>query len=160
MLMIASMTFNVADTADAAVHAAIESGANWVLFSGKFVARYNYVGAGRSVLAIVKEVRNDQKEAQLIHEKMILSEAKASIFLKELHEFEKRLEETISNYLAEDIEEFMNGLDSIKEGIESNDSNLVISGNVKILKVLGRDPQFSNQEEFDNLMESDILLQF
>lgn len=160
MLMIASMTFNVADTADAAVHAAIESGANWVLFSGKFVARYNYVGAGRSVLAIVKEVRNDQKEAQLIHEKMILSEAKASIFLKELHEFEKRLEETVSNYLAEDIEEFMNGLDSIKEGIESNDSNLVISGNVKILKVLGREPQFSNQEEFDNLMESDIPLQF
>ena len=111
-------------------------------------------------MAIVKEVRNDQKEAQLIREKMILSEAKASIFLKELHEFEKRLEETVSNYLAEDIEEFMNGLDSIKEGIESNDSNLVISGNVKILKVLGREPQFSNQEEFDNLMESDIPLQF
>lgn len=160
MLMIASMTFNVADTADAAVRAAIESGANWVLFSGRFVARYNYVGAGRSVLAIVKEVRNDQKEAQLIHEKMILSEAKASIFRKDLHEFEKRLEETVSNYLAEDIEEFMNGLDSIKEGLESNDSNLVISGNVKILKVLGREPQFSNQEEFDDLMESDIPLQF
>lgn len=160
MLMIASMTFNVADTADAAVRAAIESGANWVLFSGRFVARYNYVGAGRSVLAIVKEVRNDQKEAQLIHEKMILSEAKASIFLKDLHEFEKHLEETVSNYLAEDIEEFMNGLDSIKEGLESNDSNLVISGNVKILKVLGREPQFSNQEEFDDLMESDIPLQF
>ncbi len=160
MLMIASMTFNVADTADAAVHAAIESGANWVLFSGKFVARYNYVGAGRSVLAIVKEVRNDQKEAQLIHEKMILSEAKASLFLKDLHEFEKRLEETVSNYLAEDIVEFMNGLNSIKEGLESNDSNLVICGNVKILKVLGREPQFSNQEEFDDLMESDIPLQF
>lgn len=160
MLMIASMTFNVADTADAAIHAAIESGANWVLFSGKFVARYNYVGAGRSVLAIVKEVRNDQKEAQLIHEKMILSEAKASLFLKDLHEFEKHLEETVSNYLAEDIEEFMNGIDSIKEGLNSNDSNLVIFGNVKILKVLGREPQFSNQEEFDDLMESDIPLQF
>lgn len=160
MLMIASMTFNVADTADAVVRAAIESGANWVLFSGRFVARYNYVGAGRSVLAIVKEVKNDQKEAQLIHEKMILSEAKAALFLKDLHEFEQRLEETVSNYLAEDIEEFMNGLDSIKEGLESNDSNLVISGNVKIIKVLGREPQFTNQEEFDDLMESDIPLQF
>ena len=160
MLMIASMTFNVADTADAAVRAAIESGANWVLFSGRFVARYNYIGAGRSVLAIVKEVQNDRIEAQLIHEKMILSEAKASIFLKDLHEFEHRLEETVSNYLAEDIEEFMNGIDSIKEGLESNDSNLVISGNVKIIKVLGRETQFTNQEEFDDLMESDIPLQF
>lgn len=160
MLMIASMTFNVADTADAAIHAAIESGANWVLFSGKFVTRYNYVGAGRSVLAIIKEVKNDQKEAQLIHEKMILSETKAALFLKDLHEFERRLEETVSNYLAEDIEEFMNSLDSIKEGLESNDSNLVIDGNVKILKVLGREPQFTNQEEFDDLMESNIPLQF
>lgn len=160
MLMIASMTFNVADTADATIHAAIESGANWVLFSGKFVTRYNYVGAGRSVLAIIKEVKNDQKEAQLIHEKMILSETKAALFLKDLHEFERRLEETVSNYLAEDIEEFMNSLDSIKEGLESNDSNLVIDGNVKILKVLGREPQFTNQEEFDDLMESNIPLQF
>ena len=160
MLMIASMTFNVADTADATIHAAIESGANWVLFSGKFVTRYNYVGAGRSVLAIIKEVKNDRKEAQLIHEKMILSETKAALFLKDLHEFERRLEETVSNYLAEDIEEFMNSLDSIKEGLESNDSNLVMDGNVKILKVLGREPQFTNQEEFDDLMESNIPLQF
>lgn len=54
----------------------------------------------------------------------------------------------------------MNGIDSIKEGLESNDSNLVISGNVKIIKVLGREPQFTNQEEFDDLMDSDIPLQF
>ena len=61
MLAISSMTFTVADTADAAVHAAIESGGNWVLFSGRFVARFNYVGAGRAAVAIVKEISNERK---------------------------------------------------------------------------------------------------
>ena len=37
MMMISTMTLNMADTADAAVHAAIESCGNWVLFAGAFV---------------------------------------------------------------------------------------------------------------------------
>ena len=34
----------------------------------------------------------------------------------------------------------------------------VIKGNLVIQKVLGREPQFTNQEEFDELMESDTAL--
>jgi len=158
MLTIASMTFTVADTADAAVHAAIESGGNWVLFSGRFVARFNYVGAGRAALSIVRGVSNEKKEAQLIHEKMILSEAKAALFLKQLQAFKEQLDWKVSNYLAEDIEGFMAGFADMQQGLASGDSNLVIRGNVTIQKVLGREPQFTNQKEFDELMESDIPL--
>ena len=158
MLTIASMTFTVADTADAAVHAAIESGGNWVLFSGRFVARFNYVGAGRAALSIVRGVSNEKKEAQLIHEKMILSEAKAALFLKQLQAFKEQLDWKVSNYLAEDIEGFMAGFADMQQGLASGDSNLVIRGNVTIQKVLGREPQFANQKEFDELMESDIPL--
>lgn len=158
MLAVSNMTFTFADTADAAIHAALESGGNWVLFSGKFVTRFNYVGAGRAAIAIVKEVSNEHKESQLIHEKMILSEAKTAIFLTQLQEFKEQLEEKVSNYLAEDIEAFMQGFDYMDQGIASGDSNLVIKGNVIIQKVLGRKTQFENQEEFDDLMLSDILL--
>ena len=158
MLAVASMTFTVADTADAAVHAAIESGGNWVLFSGRFVTRFNYVGAGRAAVAIVKEISNERKEAQLIHEKMILSEAKAAIFLSQLQQFKAQLEEKVSQYLAEDIEAFMCGFDFMNQGIASGDSDLVIKGNIVIQRVLGREPQFKNQKEFDDLMESDIPL--
>jgi len=158
MLTIASMTFTVADTADAAVHAAIESGGNWVLFSGRFVARFNYVGAGRAALSIVREVSNEKKEAQLIHEKMILSEAKAALFLKQLQEFKEQLDRKVSNYLAEDIEGFMAGFADMRQGLAGGDSNLVIRGNVTIQKVLGREPQFTNQKEFDALMGSDAPL--
>ena len=158
MLTIASMTFTVADTADAAVHAAIESGGNWVLFSGRFVARFNYVGAGRAALSIVRGVSNEKKEAQLIHEKMILSEAKAALFLKQLQEFKEQLDRKVSNYLAEDIEGFMAGFADMRQGLAGGDSNLVIRGNVTIQKVLGREPQFTNQKEFDALMGSDAPL--
>lgn len=158
MLAVAIMTFSVADTADAAVHAAIESGGNWVLFSSRFVTRFNYVGAGRAAIAIVKEISNEQKETQLIHEKMILSEAKTAIFLSELQRFKEQLEEKVSQYLAEDIEAFMCGFDYMNEGIASGDSNLIIKGNIVIQRVLGREPQFTTQQEFDDLMESDIPL--
>lgn len=152
------MTFTVADTADAAIHAAIESGGNWVLFSGKFVTRFNYVGVGRAAISIVKEVSNEKKETQLIHEKMLLSEAKASLFLKQLQEFKAKLEEKLSDYLAEDIQMFMLGFDYMSEGLASGNSGLAIKGNVIIQKVLGREPQFTTQEEFDALMESDVPL--
>ena len=158
MLTIAGMTFTVADTTDAAIHAAIESGGNWILFSGRFVTRFNYVGAGRAALSIVREVSNEKKEAQIIHEKMILSEAKAALFLKQLQEFKAQLDLKVSNYLAEDIESFMSGFEDMQQGLSTGDSDLVIRGNVTIQKVLGREPQFTNQEEFDALMESDAPL--
>ena len=154
------MTFNIVDTGDAAIRAAIESGGNWVIFSGRFVARYNFVGAGRAVLAIVKEVSNESREAQLIHEKMLLMGAKSQMMYQQLQQFKAELEERTSEYLAEDIGAFLEGFDYMKEGLASGDSDLVIKGNVVIQKVLGRTPQFTTQEEFDDLMESDIPLQF
>ena len=158
MVTISSMTFTVADTTDAAIHAAIESGGNWVLFSGRFVTRFNYIGAGSAAIAIVKEVSNEKKETQLIHEKMLLSEAKAALFLEQLQEFKTKLEERVSNYLVEDISAFVTGFDYMADGLASGDSDLVIKGNIIIQKVLGREPQFTNQEEFDVLMESDVPL--
>ena len=160
MLAIAAMTFNVVDTGDAALRAAIESGGDWVLFSGRFVARYNFVGAGRAALAIVKEVSNENKEAQLIHERMILMGTKADMMMQQLQKFKVELEEKVSNYLAEDIETFIEGFDYMNEGLATGDSNLIIKGNVVIQKVLGREPQFTTQEEFDDLMESDVPLKF
>lgn len=158
MLTISTMTFTMADTMDAAVHAAILSAGSWVLFSGKFVTRFNYVGAGRSALAIVREVSNEKKETQLIHEKMLLSEAKTAIFLAQLQEFKVQLEEKVSNYLAEELETFVAGFDFINTGIASGNSDMVIQGNMKIQSVLGRQPQFTNQQEFDSLMKSDTPL--
>ena len=159
MITVSSMTLSTADAADAAVRAALYSAGNWVLFAGNFVARFNYIGAGRAALAIVCEISNEKKEAELIHEKMILMNIKTALVIKQIEEYKKKLNDRISNYLAEDIEAFIKGFDYIEKGMESGDSDLTIKGNVIIQKVLGREPQFSNQKEFDELMESDVALQ-
>ena len=159
MLTVASLTFTMADTADAAVHAAIESGGNWVLFSGRFVSRFNYVGAGRAALSIVREVSSEKRQAQLIHEKMILSEMKTSVMMRRLQEYKEALNERICTFLAEDIEVFLQGFDEMQKGLSTGDSDLFIHGNVLIQRVMGREPQFSTQDEFDDLMDSDMALQ-
>ncbi len=155
LMTVASMTFTLADTADAAVHAAIESRGNWVIFAGKFVARFNYAGAGRAMLAVVREITDENREAELLREKRLLTEAKAALSLEQLQAFGEALDVKLCNYLAEHIECFMNGFDDMSRGLAEGDSNLVIRGNVTIQTVLGREPQFRTQAEFDSLMESD-----
>ena len=91
---------------------------------------------------------------------MLLMDAKAQIMFERLQEFKAQLDEKLCTYLVEDIEAFIEGFDYINEGLASGDSNLVIKGNVVIQKALGRDSQFTTQEEFDDLMESDIPLVF
>ena len=116
------------------------------------------MGAGRYTLAIVRKVSKEKKKTQLIHKKMLLSEAKTAIFLAQLQEFKVQLEEKVSNYLAEELETFVAGFDFINTGIASGNSDMVIQGNMKIQSVLGRQPQFTNQQEFDSLMKSDTPL--
>ena len=158
MITVASMTFTVADTADAAVHAALASGGEAVLFATNFVKRFNFVGAGRAAISIVNEISDEKKEAQLIHEKMILTEVKTAFVIRDLEAYKAKLREQVAIYLAEDIESFINGFDYMEDGLAKGDSDLVIKGNVIIQRILGREPQFTNQSEFDALMDSDVAL--
>ncbi len=160
MLTVSALTFNFADAADAAVRAALESGGQFVVFAGRFCARYNYIGAGRAVVALVKEYSYEVKDAQLVHERMLLMGEKADIMLRKLEEFKQQLEEKLTNYLTEDITAFLKGFDDIRAGLMSKDSDQVIRGNNTIQKALGREAQFSSQKEFDHLMnDDDISLQ-
>ena len=85
-------------------------------------------------------------------------EAKAEWVTEQLEAYMRQLEERISKYLAEDISAFLMGFNDMDQGFRNGESDLVIKGNVVIQCVLGREPQFSNQHEFDDLMESDIPL--
>ena len=60
--------------------------------------------------------------------------------------------------MAEDITQFLTGLDMMRDGLSTGDADRVIGGNVVIQRVLGREPQFTNQQEFDELMGSDTDL--
>ena len=155
MLEVANLTFTVADTTDAAVHAALESSGDWMMFARSFAVRFNYIGAGRTVVSVVKEFSNESKEEQLLHEKLILMHAKSLDMIKKFEKYKADLDGLLSSYIGNNIQTFFEGFDCIEGGLLSNDSNLVIQGNVMIQESLGRDVQFSNQDEFDGLMNSD-----
>lgn len=158
MLAVSTMTLSIADTADAAIHAAIDSCGNSAMFAVRFVTRFNYVAAGRSAVAVVKEVSYEKQQADLIHMKRLLAEAKTEKALEILQQYQHDLEERVSSYLAEDIGLFLKGFDVMDRGLETKNSDLVIAGNVIIQRVLGREPQFTSQQEFNDLMDSDMPL--
>ncbi len=160
MVTVASMTFTLADTADAAFRAALESGGNWVMFAGNFVARYNYVGAGRAAVAVIREISGEKKETQLLREKLALVESRTENAMRLLQDYKAELERRLSDFLAEDLELLMEGLGDMEAGVASGESESVIRGSVTIQRVLGREPQFENQAQFDDLMESDMPLKF
>lgn len=155
MMTVASMTLSLADTADAAVHATLESAGNVVLFSQRFVTRYNYVAAGRATLAVVREFVDDAKEIELLRERRLLMEERSALVVERLEEYMAQLSDRVDEYIAEDLQAFFEGFATMDQGLASGDSDLVIRGNVTIQRVLGREPQFTNQEEFDDLMASD-----
>jgi hypothetical protein len=64
----------------------------------------------------------------------------------------------IEQYLTEHYYEIDNGFKAMDEAILQGDTNGFISGNVIIQEKLGYAVQFKSQEEFDNLMLSDLAL--
>ncbi len=158
LLMLASITLNVADTADAAIRAALDSRGDFIAFSVKFVTRFNFVAAGRAAIAVIKDCSDEKMERELLHEKRMLTEEKTEKVLAVLEEYQQKLEQRLADYITEDLTVFMEGINVMDRGIGSRDSELVIKGNVMIQRVLGREPQFTNQAEFNDLMDSDIPL--
>ncbi len=156
MMTVASLTLSTVDVADAAARAAVESAGNWVLFAGNFTTKFNYVAAGRAVFSIAKEISDDSKEAELLHEKRILTENKAVLTVESIERYKQELNEMVCTWMAEDIQSFLEAFDLMKQGLAANDSDAVIRGNVQIQRVLGKESQFESQSEFDDLMMSDI----
>lgn len=155
MITVAAMTFTCADATDAAIRAAIDSGGNWVLFAGHFVSRFNYVGAGKAALSIIKEVSDESREAELLHEKRLLVEKKTDNVIEQIQEYKRQLEKLISDYMVEDLKLFILSADMIEGGIANEDSDTVIEGSILITERLGYKSQFTDSEEFDELMDSD-----
>ena len=158
MMAIASMTVSSVDVVDAtsaAIRTYQETAGDLVLSARRFVVRFNFVAAGRAVVAVLREFSNDAEEVRLLRERRLLVETKSGLAVKRLEEYMARLSEMVDAYLVEDLQAFFEGFTMMDQGLASGDSDLVIRGNVTIQRVLGREPQFTNQEEFDDLMASD-----
>jgi hypothetical protein len=66
------------------------------------------------------------------------------------------MERMVFKYLTEHLEIFETGFAAMNQAIMDGDVDGYIKGNAEIQRILGFDTQFTNQQEFDDLMVSDI----
>ena len=109
---------------------------------------------GVNIIAVTKDVSMEWQEADLVRERRELIEKISAEQVDAILAYRKKIETVVEEYLAEDLQAFLTGAEEIEEGLSMNDSNQVIHGNVTIQRILGRKPQFTNQAEFDDLMDS------
>lgn len=99
-------------------------------------------------------------DLELAKEERARIEAECNESVRMMLDYREELNSRVSDYLTENIEAFQEGFALMDQAILMNDSEGYIAGNVEIQKMLGYDIQFTNQEEFDDLMMSDDAFKF
>ena len=107
-------------------------------------------------MAAYKELRKAQEEYEEAHEERILIEKACAESVAMIRQYREEMDRVVSKYLTEHLETFESGFAAMDRAIIEGDVDGYIKGNVEIQKILGYDTQFTNQQEFDDLMDSDI----
>ena len=156
---IATLTFETADMADAAIRAVVESAGCWPVAVKKFVSKLNYVGATRCALSVVAEVSILDRERQDAHERRMLLEQYGEEAVASIHQYRDKMEHLYDAYKAEQCETYLMAFNKMDDAISKNDEQGFFEGNIMIQKVFGKEQQYHNMEEFDAFMDSDFSLQ-
>ena len=106
-------------------------------------------------LAAYRELRKALDDLELAREERAIVEKECNRSIEMIRAYKTEMEERVSQYLSGYLEEFNEGFRAMDEAILNNDTDGYIKGNVQIQKALGYDVQFTNQEEFDDLMDSE-----
>lgn len=75
--------------------------------------------------------------------------------IKIIQENRERIEASVEEYFSNYYKVFFCAFEKMKKGINDNDPNSFIAGNVEIQGALGKTDSFRNLTEFDNIMNSD-----
>lgn len=105
--------------------------------------------------AVYKELSKAIKEFEFAKEERILVAEAVKESISMILQYRKEMTECVEKYLCENGQVFLNGFEAMDDSIMANDIDGFISGNVVIQKAMGREVQFSNQDEFNQLMESE-----
>ena len=73
-----------------------------------------------------------------------------------IKEYRMSIQKLISDFFEEHYEVINDSFAKMDEAILNNDSNRYLKANADLQNLLGREAQFTNQNEFDELMDSDL----
>lgn len=104
---------------------------------------------------VIKTIKDSLQDLSLAREERLRIEAECEERILEIVSYRNRMEAMVEDYLSSYMVAFGCGMELIENGLLENDSNNVIAGSIVIQKKLGKDEQFSDQDEFDDLMLSD-----
>ena len=97
-------------------------------------------------------------DASVAYEHRLQVETECRKTVELIKKYRAEMDSAVNRYLNHHYETFGHAIDTMNQALLENDSDGYIRGNVEIQKLLGFDSQFTNQKEFDDLMDSDIAL--
>ncbi len=119
--------------------------------AGMTGATFGYVAA----TAVYQELSTSLKEYELAKEERIRVEKECEKSICLIKQYRTEMNELVETYLTDNIHVFEDGFKQMDQFILDNDVNGFIRGNADIQKLLGREMQYANIEEFNELMLSD-----
>ncbi len=112
--------------------------------------------AYRALMEAYKIYQGALKDYKLARDERIRVEKECNKMIDAIVSYRKQMNKDITAYFNEHYDVIESGIEAMDKAILENDVNGYIKGNVEIQKLLGYDVQFTNQEEFDDLMDSDF----
>ena len=106
-------------------------------------------------MAVYKELRKALEDMEAAKERRVLIEASCQESISMIRQYRAEMERIVSNYLTTRLETFESGFEQMDKAMLEGDIDGYIKGNTEIQAILGHDVQFSSQDEFDALMDSD-----
>ena len=117
-------------------------------FAAPIMAYQGLMGAYREYCKALDDLR-------LARESRMRVEAECQRSIDMIRAYRMEAEQRVSEYMNEHLDAFQSGFAAMDQAILANDPDGYIAGNVQIQQMLGAEIQFTNQEEFDALMDSD-----
>ena len=117
-------------------------------FAAPIMAYQGLMGAYREYSKALDDLR-------LARESRMRVEAECQRSIDMIRAYRMEAEQRVSEYMNEHLDAFQSGFAAMDQAILANDPDGYIAGNVQIQQMLGAEIQFTNQEEFDALMDSD-----
>ena len=113
------------------------------------------IGFVSAVLGVYGQIDTALTEKQLAHEERVRIEAEVHEHIKILNAQRSEMEMVVTEYMEHRLEIIEQAFDQIELAILEDNSDLFIGGNNMIQAMLGRQAQFTSQDEFDALMDMD-----
>ncbi len=106
-------------------------------------------------LAAYKELKKAEADLTVARERRKQIEASCAESISRIRMYRAKMDKVVSEYLTDHLETFESGFAAMDRAIIENDVDGYILGNVEIQEILNYDMQFTNYQEFNDLMESD-----